>query len=245
MVEAAGSGNADAMDMNPAPVNSAAAGSASVNATPADAAPVTNRAPVFKARLKNGVATFVPRTHARTLTQLRAAYPGLEPDEVGQRLVADAARASAALGAAAACCAIAPVPGAAPLATAGESAASSAVRTRLTAELHTVYGLLDPSPVNGGATGHFLRWASRDPGGLTALAALPALALSAARAVPKQARRKLRLPPLRALFTASAVTAGLHSGRATRRYGEALRRDLRADPTAWTQWPAEPAATAR
>ena len=197
-------------------------------------------APVVKARLKNGLSSLVPHTHARSLPQLRAAYPELSPDELAQQLVAAAARGSAAVGTAAVCCAFAPLPVAAPLAAAGESAATSALRARLTAELHTVYGLLDPSPVNKGGTGYLARWASRDAEGLAAaLAALPALVLATTRTLPKRLRHHIRL---RTLFTASAVTAGLRSGRTTRRYGNALRRDLRADPTARSRWPDEPAA---
>lgn len=207
--------------------------------TPVDLTPV-DPAPVVKARLKNGLSSLVPHTHARSLPQLRAAYPELSPDELAQELVAAAARSSAAVGTAAACCAFAPLPVAAPLAAAGESAATSALRTRLTAELHTVYGLLDPSPVNKGGTGYLAHWASRDAEGVAAaLAALPALVLAATRTLPKKLRLHIRL---RTLFTASAVFAGLRSGRTTRRYGNALRRDLRADPTAWSRWPDEPAA---
>ena len=205
-----------------------------------DLAPV-DPAPVVKARLKNGLSSFMPRTQARSLAQLRAAYPALPPDELAQRLIAEATRTSAAIGAAAAGLAITPIPAAAPLATAAESAAMSALRTRLTAELHAVYGLsLDPSPVNEGATGYLAQWASRDAGGVAALAALPALALAATKALPKELRR--RLPSLRTLLAVSAVSAGLRCGRTTRRFGESLRRDLRADPTAWSQWPDEPAA---
>lgn len=197
-------------------------------------------APVVKARLKNGLSSLVPHTHARSLPQLRAAYPELSPDELAKQLVAAAARNSAAVGTAAACCAFAPLPVAAPLAAAGESAATSALRTRLTAELHTVYGLLDPSPVNKGGTAYLAHWASRDVEGVAAaLAALPALVLATTRTLPKKLRLHIRL---RMVFTASAVTAGLRSGRTTRRYGNALRRDLRADPTAWSRWPDEPAA---
>lgn len=201
-----------------------------------DLAPV-DYAPAARARLRNGLSALVPRTHARSVPQLRAAYPDLSPDELAQRLVADASRDSAVVGTAAACCALAPLPGAAPLAAAGESAAASAVRTRLTAELYTVYGLLDPSPVNKGTTGHLAQWAARDPGGVAAsLAALPALAIAVTRTLPGKARSHLHLPRLRTMFAVTAATAGLRSGRATRRYGEALRRDLRKDPTARSQW---------
>jgi hypothetical protein len=206
-----------------------------------DLAPV-DAAAVVKARLRYGLSSLVPRTRARDIAQLRAAYPALPPDEVAQRLVAEASRTSAAVGVTAACCAMVPVPAAAPLATAGESAAMSALRTRLTAELHTVYGLPDPSPVNDGGTGYLAQWAARDADGATALAALPALALALAKALPRKLRR--RLPNLSSVLTASAVTAGLRCGRTTRRYGEALRRDLRADPTARSQWPDESAAPA-
>ncbi|MBR7836904.1 hypothetical protein KDL01_26740 [Actinospica durhamensis] len=196
---------------------------------------------VLSARLRNGLSSVVPRTHARTLPQLRAAYPGLAPDELAGRLVADATRTSTAVGAALACAAFAPIPASATLITAGESATTSALRVRLTAELHAAYGLLDPSPVNEGKTGHLAQWAARDSRGMAmSLAALPAVALTLTRALPKKLRQRARL---RTLFTASAVSAGLHSGRATRQYGEALRRDLSADPTAWSRWPDEPAAT--
>lgn len=220
--------------MDLAPVNPARL----INARLVNARLVNAR--LVNARLKNELSFLVPHTHARTLRQLRTTYPELPPDELAQRLVADAGRKSTAVGAAVACCAFAPIPGAASLATAGESAATSALRVRLTAELRTAYGLLDPSPVNEGRTGHLKQWASRDSEGVAmSLAALPALALAATRALPKELRLRIRL---RTLFTASAVSAGLHSGRATRRYGEALRRDLRADPTAWSRWPEEPAA---
>jgi hypothetical protein len=199
-------------------------------------------APVLKARLSYGLSELVPRTHARSLPQLRAAYPGLSPDEVARRLVSDAARTGAAVGAVAACCAVVPVPAAAPLATAGESALVSTLRTRLTAELHTVYGLLEPSPVNQGATGHLLQWATRDGGGVTSLAALPALALAATKALPRTLRR--HTPAMRTLLAGGAVAAGLRCGRTTRRYGEALRLDLRDDPTSWSKWPDEVANSA-
>lgn len=195
------------------------------------------RAPVLKARVKAGVSSVLPRTHARSLPQLRGAYPDLGPDELAEKLVSDAARNSAAVGATAACCALAPMPAAGPLATISESAATSAVRTRLTAELHTVYGLLDPSPVNEGATGHLTQWASRDNKGALSLAALPALMLATTRTLPRALRQRMRL---RTVFAVSAVSAGLRSGRDTRRYGESLRNDLRSDPTAWSRWPDEP-----
>jgi hypothetical protein len=197
--------------------------------------PVRAQVPVLKARLKTGLSARLPRTRARSLPRLRAAYPDLAPDELAARLVSDAARNSAAVGAVAACCALAPIPAAAPLVTVCEPAASSALRTRLTAELHTVYGLLDPSPVNGGATGHLMQWASRDAAGPLSLAAVPALTLAAAKALPRNLRR--RMPGVRTLFATTAVTAALRSGRETQRYGDALRRDLNADPTAWSRWP--------
>lgn len=198
---------------------------------------VTPTAPVVRAQLKAGVSSLLPRTHARSLSQLRTAHRGLGPDEVARRLVTNAVGHSTLVGTAAACCALAPIPAAAPLATAGESAAVAALRTRLSAELNTVYGLLDPSPVNEGTTGHLARWASRDAGGAASLAAVPALALAAARSLPEKLRR--HLPNPRTVVTAYAVVAGLRCGRETRLYGEALRRDLSADPTAWSQWPDE------
>lgn len=196
--------------------------------------------PVLKARLKTRTASLLPHRYARTLPQLRRAYPGLGPDELAKRLVADAARSSAAVGAAGASCALLPFPGAAPLAAAGESAAAGALRARLATELRTAYGLGGPSSMDEGSAEHFKRWIERSPDGLGSFAAVPGLALSALRAVPRQARR--RLPKARTLLTATAVLTGLRAGRQTRRYAEALRRDLLADPEAWSEWPDEPGA---
>lgn len=193
--------------------------------------------PVLKARLKTRSASLLPHRHARTLPELRRAYPGLGPDELAKRLVTDAARSSAAVGAAGASCALLPFPGAAPLAAAGESAAAGALRTRLAAELRTAYGLGGPDVVREGTAEHFRQWVSRSPDNLASFAAVPGLALSALRAVPRQARR--RLPKARTLLTTTAVLTGLRAGRRTRRYAEALRHDLVADPAAWTEWPDE------
>jgi hypothetical protein len=51
------------------------------------------------------------------------------------------------------------------------------------------------------------------------------------------------LPKARTLLTTTAVLTGLRAGRQTHRYAEALRRDLVADPEAWSQWPDEPDET--
>jgi hypothetical protein len=160
--------------------------------------------PVLKARMKVGVSSMLPSARGRGLPQLRAAYPGLEPDELGRRLVAAAGNDSAAVGRAAALSSLTPLPMAAPLVMAGESAAVTAARMRLTAELGTVYGFVDPSPVNEGATGHLAQWASRDTTGAQAFAVLPALIL-AAMALPRKLRQRLRL---RALLTRLRWSAG-------------------------------------
>jgi len=197
-------------------------------------------APVLKARFKTRTASLLPHRHPRTLPELRRAYPGLGPDELAKRLVVDASRSSAALGAAGASCALLPFPGAAPLAAAGESAAAGALRKRLATELRTAYGLGGEGAADEGSAADFKRWVSRSPDDLASFAAVPGLALSALRAAPRQARR--HLPKARTLLTATAVLTGLRAGRQTRRYAEALRRDLLADPAAWSAWPDEPPA---
>jgi hypothetical protein len=184
--------------------------------------------------MENALSRLVPRPHARDLVQLRAAYPGLEPDELAGRLVTDASRSSAAVGAVTGCCALAPAPMSAPLASLGQAAAVSALRVRLTAELYQVYGLPNPSPVNAGTTGYLAQWASRDERTDLVTQSVPAIGWAVLRMLPRTMRR--HLPSPRTLLATTAVAAGIRSGRQTHAFGETLRRDLSADPSARTQW---------
>jgi hypothetical protein len=188
----------------------------------------------LRARLADSASRMAPRPHARDLAQLRAAYPNLEPDELAARLVKDASRSSAAVGAVTGCCALAPAPLSAPIASFGQSAAVSALRVRLTAELHEVYGLPNPSPVNAGMTGYLVQWATRDKRTDMLTRSVPALGWALVRVLPRTARK--RLPKVRTLLATTAVTAGLRSGRQTRAFGEKVRDDLRADPSARKNW---------
>ncbi|HTJ71791.1 MAG TPA: hypothetical protein VL551_29895 [Actinospica sp.] len=189
---------------------------------------------LWRAKLETGLSRLAPRPHARGLPELRAAYPGLEPDELAEQLVADAARRGAAVGAVAGCCALAPVPLGAPLAALGQSALVSALCTRLTAELHEVFGLPNPSPVNGGTTGYVAQWAAREGKNDLIARAVPAAGWTLVHVLPRAARR--RLPNPRTLLASTAIAAGLRSGRQTRAFGESLRLDLRSDPTARDRW---------
>jgi hypothetical protein len=196
---------------------------------------------VLRARLRNGLSTLVPRVRARDQEALRLAYPGLAPDELARRLVADASRRSAVIGAMAAGLALTPTIAGAPVAALGQSAVVAAQRIRLAAELHETYGLPDPSPVNDGTTGYLALLANRE--GLPALAptstlisSFAAVGLAAVRALPRGLRK--HLPDYRAVLTASAVLAGVRCGRQTHRFGDELRQDLSEDPSARTNWSA-------
>ncbi|HET9172352.1 MAG TPA: hypothetical protein VFN97_23195 [Actinospica sp.] len=193
---------------------------------------------LWRARVETTLSRLAPRPHARDLAELRAAHPGLEPPELAERLVVDASRRSAAVGAVAGCCTLAPVPLGAPLAALGHSAAVSALRVRLTAELHEVYGLPNPSPVNAGTTGYLSQWAARDGRADLVAQAVPAVGWTFVRLLPRSVRR--RLPQRRSLLAGTAIAAGIRSGRQTREFGETLRRDLGADPSARNGWAAGP-----
>ncbi|MBR7828000.1 hypothetical protein KDK95_16915 [Actinospica sp. MGRD01-02] len=186
-------------------------------------------------RALNTFSRLAPRPHARNAERLRTTYPGMAPDEIAESLVADASRVSAAVGAVAGFCALAPLPLGAPIAAFGHSTAASALRVRLTAELHEVYGLPNPSPVNAGTTGYVAQWAARDEQQPDLVVrTVPAVAWAVVRTLPRSIRKRLTSP--RTLLASTAVAAGLRSGRRTRKYGESLRRDLRKDPSARLDW---------
>lgn len=191
---------------------------------------------VVRTRLRTGLSTLVPRVKARDQEALRLAYPGLAPDELARRLVVDTSRRSAVIGAAAACCALTPTVAGAPIAAFGQSVIVASQRIRLAAELHEVYGLPDPSPVNDGATGYLAQLANREGlPGPASTGTIAALGLAAIRTLPRRLRG--HLPRYRTVLTASAALAGLRCGRETHRFGDALRQDLSEDPSALTAWP--------
>jgi uncharacterized protein (DUF697 family) len=192
--------------------------------------------------LTDTVVDIAPRIPLRTLDTLRAHHPGLPDEEIADRIVRQAARATAAIGAvgggiAAIEWVAPPALLTAPAVLATETVAVVAVEIKLLGELQELYG----QPVPGGtpqrAASLVHAWAGRR--GVNLL--VPGRAISAV--VGTAARHELRdrlirrfgrnLTTFGPLFTGAAVAAFLNR-RATLHLAEEVRRDLRRRQTTET-----------
>ncbi|MFB7663129.1 hypothetical protein ACFC1R_04160 [Kitasatospora sp. NPDC056138] len=190
-----------------------------------------------------------PRIPVRDLATLRAHHPDAAgPEDLADRLVAGACRASAAVGASVGAVAMLPVPPAMAVEIASETLAVAAVEVKLIAELHQVYG----QPAGGSAaqrgTAYVAAWANRrgiDPSALLGPAGIAAVAIGAE--VRQKLRKRLarstlrRLPSLTPLLVGAGLGAAVNR-RDTRRLADQVRSDLRRrepiDPDYWSAVPA-------
>ncbi|GLY21320.1 hypothetical protein [Micromonospora sp. NBRC 101691] len=178
------------------------------------------------------IAPYVP---VRDLATLRRHHAGLEGEALAERLVRNASRATAGVGAAgggvaAVEWAVTPTLLSAPVLLAAETVAVVAIELKLIGELHEVYGV----PLPGGGTPRAVAllhsWASQR--GINPMA--PGVGVAAV--LGTAARRELRdsllkrfgrnLTTLGPFLTGAAVASYLNR-RATRSVGDQIRADLR------------------
>jgi hypothetical protein len=181
------------------------------------------------------VAEVAPHVPVRDLDTLRRHHDGLDGDELAERLVRNAALATASVGAAgggvaAIEWAVTPTLLSAPILLAVETVAVVAIELKLIGELHEVYR--QPVPGTGAqrAVALVQAWAGRRgvnpmvPGvGVAAVLGTAARRELRERLLRRFARNLTTLGPL---LTGAAV-AGYLNRRATKALGDALRADLR------------------
>jgi len=180
----------------------------------------------------NDVAPHIP---IRSLETLRRHHDGLEGDALAERLVRNAARATASVGAASGGVAAiewvaTPSLLSAPVLLAAETVAVVAIEVKLIGELHEVYG----RPVTGTgsqrAVALLQAWSQRR--GISPLAPGAGMAAVLGTAARKELRDRLlrrfgrNLTTLGPLLTGAAV-AGWLNRRATQALGQHIREDLR------------------
>lgn len=174
------------------------------------------------------------RLPVRDLGALRSHYPGLNDEELASRLIRNASRASAAVGAAGGGIAavewtVPPTLLTAPVLLTAETVAVAAVELKLIGELHEIYG----APVRGSAmeraTALLSSWAGRR--GINPLTPGRGMGAVLSTAARRELRERLirrfgrNLTTLAPLLAGAAVGAELNR-RATRAIGEEIRKDL-------------------
>lgn len=183
-----------------------------------------------------------PRIPVRDLATLRGQFPGLGPEELADKLVAGAARATATVGAGVGAAAMLPVPPAMPTELATEITGVAAVELKLIAELHEVYGLRPPGVLTQRSTVYLKSW-SGERGIDVAKPSTVDAALGGRmkRELRQQVMKRMvrDLPNLMPFLVGAAVGAVMNR-RDTKRLAERIRKDLRKLQVPWEALPELP-----
>ncbi|WP_191134000.1 hypothetical protein [Streptomyces sp. col6] len=183
-----------------------------------------------------------PRVPVRDLATLRKHFPGLGPEEIADRLVAGASRATATVGAGIGAAAMMPVPPAMFAELAAEITGVAAIEMKLVAELHELYGRRPPGNIGRRSTAYLTAWTEERGIEVTRPASVDA-ALSGR--MKRELRRQIMkrtvrdLPSLIPFMIGAAVGASMNR-RDTRKLAERVRKDLREKQIPWDRLPELP-----
>lgn len=201
------------------------------------------RARAGLAHLADRIIELAPRVPVRDLATLRRQFPGLGPEELADRLVAGAAKATATVGAGIGAAAMLPVPPAMPTELAAEVTGVAAIELKLIAELHEVYGVRPPGNLKQRSTAYLDAWS-----GERGIEATKPSTLSTA--LNSRMKRELRqrimkrmvrsMPNLVPFLVGAAVGAAMNRSE-TRKLAARIREDLRKIQVPWEALEALPA----
>jgi hypothetical protein len=177
-----------------------------------------------------------PRLPVRDQQRLRAQFPGLDPEQLAEALIHNAARSSAVVGAAAGAAMVLPLP-TAPVEILVETLAVVGIEIKLVAELHEVYGMRAPGSTTDRMLAYLGAWAQRSgvalaPAGLILVAGSPLRRRLQRRLMARAGRSTVSLAPL----LTGTMAAALLNRRETRRLGSDVRDDLRRRSPYTMRW---------
>ncbi|MEU7470731.1 hypothetical protein AB0A94_19740 [Streptomyces sp. NPDC044984] len=193
--------------------------------------------------LADRIIEIAPRVPVRDLGTLRRQFPGLGPEELADRLVAGAAKATATVGAGVGAAAMMPVPPAMPAELAAEITGVAAIELKLIAELHEVYGVRPAGTLAQRSTVYLNSWSEERGIEATKPSTVSAALNSRMKRELRQRimKRTVRnLPNLMPFLVGAAVGAAMNR-RDTRKLAARIRDDLRGIQVPWDALPALPA----
>ncbi|MER7490390.1 hypothetical protein ABTY20_31805 [Streptomyces sp. NPDC126497] len=195
------------------------------------------------AHLADRIIEIAPRVPVRDLATLRRQFPGLGPEELADKLVTGAAKATATVGAGVGAAAMMPVPPAMPTELAAEITGVAAIELKLIAELHEVYGVRPPGTLAQRSTVYLNSWSQERGIEATRPSTVNAALNSRMKRELRQRimKRTVRnLPNLMPFLVGAAVGAAMNR-RDTRKLASRIRDDLRRIQVPWDALPALPA----
>ncbi|MFI8433854.1 hypothetical protein ACIGJO_08900 [Streptomyces sp. NPDC079020] len=185
--------------------------------------------------LADRIIDTAPRVPVRDLATLRRQFPGLDPEELADKLIAGASRATATVGAGIGAAAMLPVPPAMLAELAAEITGVAAIEMKLVAELHEVYGRRPQGNLAQRSTAYLTSWTEERGIDVTRPTTLnAALGGQMKRELRQQIMKRMArdLPNLIPFMIGAAVGAVMNR-RDTRKLAERVRNDLRKEQVAW------------
>ncbi|MEW1614183.1 MULTISPECIES: hypothetical protein [unclassified Streptomyces] len=186
-------------------------------------------------QLADRIIETAPRVPVRDLATLRKQFPGLGPEELADKLVAGASRASATVGAGIGAAAMMPVPPAMLAELAAEVTGVAAIEMKLVAELHEVYGRRPPGNLGQRSSAYLTSWTEERGIDVTRPTTLnAALGGQMKRELRQQIMKRMArtLPNLIPFMIGAAVGATMNR-RDTRKLADRIREDLRKQQIPW------------
>ncbi|CAL9413148.1 hypothetical protein [Streptomyces sp. Tu 3180] len=200
------------------------------------------RARAGLAYLADRIIEISPRVPVRDLQTLRRQFPGLGPEELADKLVAGAAKATATVGAGVGAAAMLPVPPAMPTELAAEVTGVAAIELKLIAELHEVYGVRPAGGLAQRSTVYLNSWSEERGIEATKPSTVSAALNSRMKRELRQRimKRTVRNLPNLMPFLVGAVVGAAMNRRDTRKLADRIRADLRRIQVPWDALPALP-----
>ncbi|MEV0323536.1 hypothetical protein ACIBKX_30520 [Streptomyces sp. NPDC050658] len=183
-----------------------------------------------------------PRVPIRDLATLRKQFPGLDPEQLADKLIAGAANATSTVGAGVGAAAMLPVPPAMPAELAAEITGVAAIELKLIAELHEVYGKRPPGNLKDRSTAYLTAWTEERGIDVAKPASInAALGSQMKRELRQQIMKRMvrNLPNLMPFMVGAAVGAVMNR-RDTKKLAERVRKDLRKAQVSWDALPELP-----
>ncbi|MEU3448261.1 hypothetical protein AB0H29_13715 [Streptomyces thermolilacinus] len=191
------------------------------------------------AYLADRIIDTAPRVPVRDLATLRGQFPGLGPEQLADKLIAGAAKASATVGAGVGAAAMLPVPPAMPAELAAEITGVAAIELKLVAELHEVYGQRPPGNLKERSMAYLTAWTEERGIDLTKPTTVnAALGGRVKRELRQQImKRTVRNLPNLLPFMVGATVGAVMNRRDTKKLAEQIRGDLRTRQVPWDALP--------